>query len=221
MDDNIAPTESSVAAGNVPAGALAEENQYRAAAYGLIAGLLRTAPDDDLLQRVAQLSPEQQGGDELALAMQMLGLAARTSTADAVRTEFYHLFIGLGRGELMPYASWYLTGFLMEKPLSLLRSDLVRLGFERQGSVREPEDHIAALCEVMLMLITDHRGYEVEFGFFDTHIAPWVDHFFADLSVARSAVFYRNLGRFGAAFFELEQRYFSIELPVSAEREGL
>ncbi|MCB1763612.1 MAG: molecular chaperone TorD family protein [Gammaproteobacteria bacterium] len=205
----------------MPAGALAEENQYRAAAYGLIAGLLRTAPDDDLLQRVAQLSPKQQGGDELALAMQMLGLAARTSTADAVKTEFYHLFIGLGRGELMPYASWYLTGFLMEKPLSLLRSDLVRLGFERQGSVREPEDHIAALCEVMLMLITDHRGYEVEFGFFDTHIAPWVDRFFTDLSVARSAVFYRNLGRFGAAFFELERRYFSIELPVSAEREGL
>lgn len=221
MDDNHHITESSVEARKIPAGSLAEENQYRAAAYGLIAGLLRAAPDNDLLQRVAQLSHGREGRDELALAMNMLGLAARTSSADAVKREFYDLFIGLGRGELMPYASWYLTGFLMERPLSLLRSDLARLGFERHGSVHEPEDHIAAMCEVMLMLITDHRGCEIESEFFETHMAPWVDQFCADLSVAGSAVFYRNLGRFGSAFFELERRYFSIELQVNSEREEL
>lgn len=201
-------------------GPVAEEQQYRASAYGLVAALLRSPPDEVLLDRVAQLSDVEGGSDELSLSMSMLGLAARTSKADKVNDEFHDLFIGLGRGELMPYASWYLTGFLMEKPLGLLRDDLARLGIERDPSVHEPEDHIAALCEVMLMLITDGGGFEAESRFFKSHMAPWCDRFFSDLSVAENAVFYRNLGRFGAAFCELENRYFSIELRTP-EREEL
>ena len=200
-------------------GTLVEEQQYRASAYGLVAALLRSPPDTALLGRVAQLSGVEGGQDELSLSMSMLGLAARTSETGAVNDEFHDLFIGLGRGELMPYASWYLTGFLLEKPLGLLRDDLARLGFQRDPSVREPEDHIAALCEVMLMLITDGAGFEAESRFFETHMATWCDRFFSDLSVAGAAVFYRNLGRFGAAFIELEKRYFTIEL--TPEREEL
>ena len=204
-----------------PSGFLAEEQQYRAAAYGLIAAVLRSPPDNALLQRVAQLSDVEREQDELSLSMSMLGLAARTSRADAVKEEFHDLFIGLGRGELMPYASWYLTGFLMERPLGLLRDDLAQLGIERDASVHEPEDHISAMCEVMLMLITDGSGFETESRFFETHMAPWCERFCSDLSVAESAVFYRNLGRFGIAFFELERRYFSIEVRMTPEREDL
>ena len=202
-------------------GAVAQEQQYRASAYGLVAALLRSPPDEALLSKVAQLSGVEGGPDELSLSMSMLGLAARTSEAEAVNDEFHDLFIGLGRGELMPYASWYLTGFLLEKPLGLLRDDLARLGIERDPSVREPEDHVAALCEVMLMLITDGAGFEAESRFFETHMAPWCGRFFSDLSVAGAAVFYRNLGRFGAAFIELETRYFSIEIRNTPEREEL
>jgi len=204
-----------------PSGAAAQEQQYRASAYGLVAALLRSPPDETLLGKVAQLSGVEGGPDELSLSMSMLGLAARTSEAEAVNDEFHDLFIGLGRGELMPYASWYLTGFLLEKPLGLLRDDLAQLGIERDPSVREPEDHMAALCEVMLMLITDSAGFQDESRFFETHMAPWCERFFSDLSVAQSAVFYRNLGRFGTTFFELERRYFSIEVRVTPEREEL
>jgi TorA maturation chaperone TorD len=129
-----------------------------------------------------------------------------------VDDEFHDLFIGLGRGELMPYASWYLTGFLMERNLGLLRDDLARLGIERDPSVVEPEDHMAALCEVMLLLIREGRDFEEQARFFDRHLARWCGAFFADLSGAKSAIFYRNLGRFGTAFFQLEQRYFSMQV---------
>ena len=202
-------------------GSVAEEQQYRASAYGLVAALLRSPPDEALLGRVAQLSWVEGGSDELSLSMCMLGLAARTIEAEEINDEFHDLFVGLGRGELMPYASWYLTGFLLEKPLGLLRDDLAQLGIERDPSVREPEDHIAALCEVMFMLITDGAGFDVESRFFKTHMAPWYDRFFSDLSVAGAAVFYRNLGRFGAAFIELEKKYFSIELSTTPEQEEL
>ena len=95
---------------------LAEEQQYRAEAYRLIAAMLRSCPDAELLEQISGLS-QIDAPDELGLSMSMLGLAARSSTHEAVRNEYQQLFIGLGRGELVPYASWYLTGFLMEKPL--------------------------------------------------------------------------------------------------------
>ncbi|MCP3869847.1 MAG: molecular chaperone [Gammaproteobacteria bacterium] len=206
---------------NKLASSLADEQQYRAASYGLIAAILRSPPDQALLDKVSELAEVQSDNDPLPLSMSMLGLAARTCSVEPVNEEFHDLFIGLGRGELMPYASWYLTGFLMEKPLGMLRDDLALLGFERSPSVKEPEDHIAALCEVMLMLIADGNGFDAESGFFGKYMAPWCGRFFSDLSVAESAVFYRNLGRFGTAFFELEQRYFSIEIQTTPEREEL
>lgn len=188
----------------------AEEQQYRAEAYRLIAAMLRSPPDALFMEQISGLS-EVAAPDELGISMSMLGLAARSSTHQAVADEFHQLFIGLGRGELVPYASWYLTGFLMEKPLGELREHLMRLGFERQNGVHEPEDHIAALCEVMSILIQEDRPHAESAVFFETHLAPWGDRFFADLSQARAAVFYRNLGRFGAAFIELEGRYFSMQ----------
>lgn len=190
---------------------LAEEQHYRMDAYRLIATMLRTPPDALFLDQLSRLS-RVEAPDELSLSVSMLGLAARASGADAVNEEFHRLFIGLGRGELVPYASWYLTGFLMEKPLGELRRHLAEMGFERQNGVCEPEDHIAALCEVMSILVLEDRPHAETAGFFEAHLAPWSGRFFDDLSRAQGAVFYRNVGRFGAAFFELERRYYAMQL---------
>ncbi|HHB11839.1 MAG TPA: molecular chaperone, partial [Chromatiales bacterium] len=125
--------------------------------------------------------------------------------------EYHALFIGVGRGETVPYASWYLTGLLMEKPLALLRRDLARLGIERSPEVCEPEDHAGALCESMALLVDDPDVVaDTERGFFETHIDPWLGRFFEDLSRAPSARFYAPVAVLGQRFLALERRYFSL-----------
>lgn len=192
--------------------ARSEEQVYRSGAYGMLARLLRSPPDSTVLEQVAGFAKVQPTQNEMALSMSMLGLAASTSRADAVDDEFHALFIGIGRGELLPYGSWYLTGFLMERPLGRLRDDLAALGFQRQEGVTEPEDHVAALCEVMAILIDEGSAIETQSHFFERHIADWMERFFSDLSEAGSAVFYRAVGRFGAAFVSLERRYLSMPI---------
>ena len=183
----------------------------RAGVYALLAALLRTIPEASLLSQVRDLAPAE-GRDGLALAWESLRLAACHVTPEAVDDEYHALFIGLGRGELIPFGSWYQTGFLMERPLGLLRRDLANLGFERQEGVHEPEDHVAALCEVMAELALDT---EVPFArqrtFFATHLAPWAARFFRDLARAESAVFYKAVAGLGDAFFALERRYLDLE----------
>lgn len=99
----------------------------------------------------------------------------------------------------------------MEKPLGDLRRDLSRLGYERPAEVREPEDHVAALCEVMALLITDAAvSFEIQKTFFETHLGPWLESFFADLEQAKSARFYRAVARLGGEYAKLEKRYFSM-----------
>jgi TorA maturation chaperone TorD len=189
-----------------------EEQQYRASAYGLIATLLRTSPDQAMLDHLSGLAgslPDE--GDDMVLSMSALGLSARMHDPASIDDEFHELFIGLGKGELTPYASWYLTGFLMEKPLSDLRDDLGRLGYQRDENVKEPEDHAAALLEVMSMMITDGLDIDTQRQFFNAHILPWMGRFMRDLSGAGSAVFYKALGRFGAEFLALEDDYLSMQ----------
>ena len=187
-----------------------QEQQYRASAYSILAALLRQTPEKSVLEHVAQFSKVGVDEDDLLLSMSSLGLAAQSSELSKIDDEFHDLFIGLGRGELVPFGSWYLTGFLMEKPLSLLRNDLKALGFERDEGVAEPEDHVAALCEVMSMLVADKIPLQTQSLFFNKHISPWMPRFFADLSQSKSAVFYRAVGRFGEAFMALETHYLTI-----------
>ena len=192
--------------------ALDEEQIYRASAYGLIAALLRSAPDQDMLERLTGLSPGVvPEGDELLLAMSTLALSAKLHTPAAIEDEYHELFIGLGKGEVVPYESWYLTGFMMEKPLSDLRDDLARLGYVKNSSVVEPEDHVAALCEVISLMITEGVDFSVQRNFFQSHMTEWMDRFFTDLSEAKSAIFYKSVGRFGAAFIAFENEYFSMQ----------
>jgi TorA maturation chaperone TorD len=186
-----------------------EIDQLRAAEYGLLSLLLGKAPDSDTLSRVATLK-----GDASDLGMAHVELAAAAASADdrVVSKEFFDLFIGLGRGELLPYASYYLTGFLHERPLARVREDLEVLGIERAGISREPEDHIAILLEVMSGLA---RGdFEADFSeqarFFDRHLKPWAARMFADLEISQSAHFYRTVGRAGRVFMELEAEAFAL-----------
>ena len=191
---------------------LDEEQLYRASAYGLIAALLRSTPDQEMLDRLTGLSPGiVPEGDELLLAMSTLALSAELHTPASIDDEYHDLFIGLGKGEVVPYGSWYLTGFMMEKPLSDLRDDLAILGYVRNSSVVEPEDHVAALCEVISLMITEGSNLSIQRNFFQSHIASWMSRFFADLSETRSAVFYKSVGRFGTAFIAFEKEYFSMQ----------
>ena len=130
----------------------------------------------------------------------------------ALAQEYQDLFIGLGRGEVVPYGSWYMTGFLMDRPLAVLRGELEALGFERQEGVAEPEDHAAALCETMAMLVSEGHPIEVQQRFFQNHMGPWMGRFFRDLNEARSAAFYRAVGQFGEQFMEFESGY--LTMPV-------
>ena len=188
-----------------------DEDAARAGVYALTGSLLRDVPDAGLLARVAALDAAS-GRDAFALAWEGVRMAADQIGAAEVDDEFHDLFIGLGRGEVVPYGSWYQTGFLMERPLGELRRDLAMLGFERCPGVHEPEDHIAALCDVMSQISTDSGvGIEAQQLFYRRHLASWVQRFCADLDGAPSAVFYRSVARLGAAFFALEQRYLDLE----------
>jgi len=188
------------------------EDQYRAGAYSMLAALLRQPPGQDVLNVVTGLADGVEEKDDFAVAMSMLGLAARAATPAELDDEFHALFIGIGRGELVPYGSWYLTGFLMEKPLSVLRDDLASMGFARTESTCEPEDHVAALCEVMTLLIDEGRSPGEQTRFFNAHMSSWVGRFFSDLSEARSAVFYRAVARFGKAYFDFEKQYLAMRV---------
>ena len=185
-------------------------NHHRAVAYSILAALLRQSPGQEVLNIVSEMADAVEQKDDLAIAMSMLGLSARAATPAGLDDEYHALFIGIGRGELVPYGSWYLTGFLMEKPLVVLREDLSAMGYERNQATCEPEDHIAALCEVMALLINEARNLDAQSDFFNAHIASWVDRFFIDLGDAKSAVFYRSVARFGKAFFDFEQQYLAM-----------
>jgi TorA maturation chaperone TorD len=191
---------------------LENEQRYRASAYALLAALLRAAPDQALLDYVGGLSPDGESEiDEMSEAMGELAKAARAQDVARLELEYNDLFIGVGRGEVVPYGSWYLTGFLMEQPLSDLREHLRALGFERSENTREPEDHAAALFEVFSVMIEDAYSLARQQEFFQLRMLPWLERFFADLGQARSAEFYSSVARFGAAFLKLESAYLSMQ----------
>jgi len=193
-------------AADVPA-----EDMLRADAYSLLATLLRREPDADLLAALATATPDE---TEFGQAIGTLADAARNHTADDVAAEFCTLFIGTGESELKPYGSYYLTGFMYEKPLARLRGALADLGIAKADETVEPEDHIATLCETMCALITGEFGppstVAEQKKFFDTHIGSWAALFFRDLEESPSASFYRPVGAIGRAFMRIETQSFEM-----------
>jgi TorA maturation chaperone TorD len=184
------------------------EEQLRADTYRVLGRLLAAPPDAETLDLFAT-APVSNEDSLLAVAWRMLAMSADRAIPGEVADEYQTLFIGLGRGELVPFGSWYLTGFLMEQPLARLRTDMQKLGFERQDDVSEPEDHAAALCEIMALLAEDTGpgSLEVQAAFVDTHIGTWMARFFRDMQEASSARFYRAVGQLGEQFINTDQRY--------------
>jgi len=205
----MANAEAVMTAGPAPRLPRDEVDLARAAEYALLARLLAGAPDRDLLAALARLP-----GDDTPLGLAHAGLAAAASAADAgmVEQEYADLFIGLGRGELLPYASFYLTGFLHERPLARVREDLAGMRVERDETRSEPEDHIALLCDVMAGLAQGRfdAAEADEARFFARHLQPWAGRFFADLETAKSARFYRAVAGYGRVFLEIEGEAFTI-----------
>lgn len=193
--------------------AISQEDELRANAYALLGTLLAGVPDQELLDRLKAIEVgEDQQDAGMAAAWKTLAMAAGRTTPESVDDEYHALFIGIGRGEVMPYGSWYLTGFVMERPLAQLRQDLKILGFERREEVKEPEDHAGALMETMAMLILDDRGFGAheQKQFFDRHLEPWIGKFFGDLQNAASANFYSAVGVLGSQFIEVEKQYLAM-----------
>jgi len=188
-----------------------ETDQLRVNVYRLLARLLRQPPDAALRAVLTQMTGDD---SELGQAISDLANTAATTSLAASRDEYDVLFIGLGRGIMTPFGSYYLTGFMHEKPLARLRDDMRPLGIARNDDVKDPEDHVAALMEMMAGLIDGSFGTvqpaSAQQVFFDRHVASWTPHFFKDLESCPSAGFFKPVGRIGRLFMAIEQGAFEM-----------
>ena len=192
---------------------ISDVDQVRSDTYSILSCLLSHTPNQDLIDYLCHIehSDDQEIGN-VGQAWLELKQAAVSSQLDQLDDEYHDLFIGLGRGQIIPYGSWHLTGFLMDKPLSDLRNDLKKLGIEADPEQKDPEDHIAALFETMSILIqaTDVEGYQQR-RFYIRHLHTWAEKFFQQLQAAPSARFYKSVGLLGQRFIELENHYLNIQ----------
>jgi TorA maturation chaperone TorD len=191
------------------AGDVDEVDTARAQEYALLAALLTRAPDSRL---IADLSVLRGDPSPIGVAHAAIAEAASTTSVERVEREFFDLFIGLGRGELMPYGSFYLTGFLHDRPLARLREDLARIGIARADGIVEPEDHAGILCEIMAGLAGGRLPAPAGSDriIFEKHMAPWIGRFFVDLERSQAGDFYHRLGTLGRTFMDIEAEAFDL-----------
>ncbi len=185
------------------------EDQHRSSIYALLSNLLSSPPSKDTLNKVRSLVG---GENRIGESINSLSVLSDKLDIKTIEREYHNLFIGVGRGELLPYASFYMTGFLNEKPLANLRDDMKKIGISRSTNNSDPEDHIASLCEMMSGIITNRfytaLSFKQQNDFFATHLGPWAKHFFDDLTAAEFSVFYAPVGSLGKAFMEIETEAF-------------
>ncbi len=187
-----------------------EMDRARARQYLLLATLLTRAPSQNLLDELAGLS-----GDETPLGRSYAALAKAASATDQDRAgaEFFNIFIGVGRGDVLPFASFYRTGFLNGRPLAQVREDLARIGLARSEKVFEPEDHLGTLFEVMAQIIVGEVAQGepgAAAAFFKQHIESWGERAFEDIGLAPSATFYRAVAETGRLWLEIETEAFAL-----------
>lgn len=191
---------------------VAEEDMLRAQLYQMLSHFLGNPPSQKDLDNLAAMS-----GDSSPLGEAIASLSAIAGKTDVVLVaqEYQDLFIGVGRGELLPFASYYLTGFLHEKPLAALRQDMQRLGIARRADVKIPEDHIATIFEMMAGMIEGKYGTVYGLGeqreFFNKHIGSWAKHFMTDLEGAKASILYAALGTIGRIFLDIEEVAFTMD----------
>ena len=190
-----------------------DEERLRADMYSFLASLLRTEPNKELVKQLTNLE-----SDDSPIGKSIKTLSKLSSSLDlpTIRDEYVKIFVGVGRGEILPFASYYLTGFLKDKPLAKLRSDMKEIGIELAENVKEPEDHIASLFDMMSGLILGKFNKKFSIGeqknFFNKHLAPWVDLLMRDIEGSKIAVFYSPIGTIGREFMEIERSSFSMDV---------
>ncbi len=193
------------------------EDQARADFYALLAHLFSRAPDDRVLQSmVITQEPTDEASVELTKSWRALSAASAVVTHDALVDEYESVFVGVGRPPVIVYGSFYLAGFMMEKPLAELRDDLAKMGFARNAEVRESEDHLAAVCDVMRALILGDLSdapadIESQKAFFEKHMKPWVLKCCAAIQVYEKSNYYRRVANFAEKFFEMESQAFEMQ----------
>jgi TorA maturation chaperone TorD len=189
-----------------------ETEQARANLYRLLAITMARPPDEGVLTVLAGLDGD---AGEIGAALRATAGVAGNLTPEMARREYDALFLGMTRGEVVPYASFYLTGFLYERPLARIREDMAELGVALADGRSDPEDHVATIMDVMASLIdgaaTAPQPLARQRDFFRRHIEPWAGRFFADLEQAESARLYRPLGAIGRLLVALEREAFALE----------
>jgi TorA maturation chaperone TorD len=181
----------------------------RARGYRLFTHLFAKPPTKELLAQVSRITGD---ASPLGLAWIALADAARETSATAAGEEYFNLFVGVGRGDVLAYSSFYLAGFLHERPLAAIREDLARIGIARRPGIHEPEDSIATLFDAMAGMIdgTYPASQATQDAFFEAHIKPWAPRLFADIAVAPSARFYRAVADAARHWVDIETRALDI-----------
>ena len=189
------------------------EDQLRADMYSFLASLLRAEPNAALVKQLTNLESDD---SPIGKSIKTLSKLASSLDLPTIRDEYVRIFIGVGRGEILPFASYYLTGFLKDKPLAKLRNDMKEIGIELAENVKEPEDHIASLFDMMSGLILGKFNKKFSIGeqkdFFNKHLNPWVDLLMRDIESSKIAVFYSPVGTIGREFIEIERSSFSMDV---------
>ena len=190
-----------------------DEERLRADMYSFLASLLRTEPNKELVKQLTNLESDD---SPIGKSIKTLSKLASSLDLPTIRDEYVKIFIGVGRGEILPFASYYLTGFLKDKPLAKLRNDMKEIGIELAENVKEPEDHIASLFDIMSGLILGKFNKKFSIGeqkdFFNKHLNPWVDLLMRDIESSKIAVFYSPVGTIGREFIEIERSSFSMDV---------
>ncbi len=186
-----------------------EEDEARAGYYALLARLYYAGPDAALLEAIAGADEIAASGEQTALASSWnaLALAARAMDAGAACLEYDAIFVGTGRAEVTPYATFYLAGTGREKILVRLKNELAGLGLARADRAREPEDHVAGLFEVMRHLISRGSGdaaLQKQRDFFSRYIENSFPGFCNAIAQSDKSRFYRHVGNFTRAFLAVE-----------------
>lgn len=206
-------------------GWLAPYIAIRADCYVILASLLGQEPSEATVATLQNLQWDEAIPGKLARTLDGLRRAARLSTPSAIAAEFNRLFVGMGCGEMVPYASWYRERKIQSSPLASLRDDLMCLGIVRRPESCESEDHAGALCEAMALLSRETGGAspDAQADFFRKNVASWLMRFFQDLRIAKNASFYRAVSSLGACFLESESEYLEVEVTtqLSIPRGGL
>jgi TorA maturation chaperone TorD len=191
------------------------EELARAELYGLLAQLWLAPPDEALLQqfKVAVTQAPEAGG-HLEAPWQALVAAMRATHVTEATEEHDALFGGVGKAEIFVYASYYLSGFLHERPLALLRDDLKRLGLTRDETRGETEDHVAYLFEVMRYLIAGDdaavSNLEQQRRFFRAHLQPWVSQLCETVEAHPRAKTWRAVAEMTRGFMQVETQAFDL-----------